>query len=138
MGEWLAGTGSGTYTVDGEQAEIEVQFENLVPNGVYTLWCAHINAPPNFTIVDEPCGAQDGSQNTIVADEQGQATFNLTLDKLPDTNEETTRAIAAAYHSDGQTHGFYPGRFGYDSHVQILAFIPAPDDTAWQTISGGQ
>lgn len=135
MGEWLAGTGSGTYTIDGDQAEIEIQFEKLVPNGVYTLWCAHINVPPHFTIVDEPCGVQDGSQNRMVADANGQASFKLTLDKLPDTTEETVRVIAAAYHSDGETYGFYPGDFGLNTHVQILAFLPAPDDTAWQTVS---
>lgn len=138
MGEWLAGTGSGTYTVDGNQAELNLEFEKLVSNGVYTLWCAHINIPPNFTIVDEPCGAQDGSQNKMVADGQGKANFKLTLDKLPDTTEETVRVIALAYHSDGETYGFYPGRFGYDTHVQIVAFLPTPDDATWQIISEGR
>lgn len=135
MGEWLAGTGSGTYTVIDDKAEIDVSFENLVPNGVYTIWCAHINVPPHFTIVDEPCGVQDGSENTVIADAAGKANFNLTLDKLPDTTEETIRVIAAAYHSDGETYGFYPGDFGLNSHVQILAFIPGPEDTAWQAVT---
>ena len=138
MGEWLAGTGSGTYTVGGDEAEIDLQFENLAPNGVYTVWCAHINVPPNFTIVDEPCGVQDGSQNVFTADAQGQADFNITLDKLPATTEETIRVIAAAYHSNGETYGFYPGRFGYDTHVQILAFLPAPDAPDWQVVAEGQ
>ncbi|MDX1523787.1 MAG: hypothetical protein R3264_19325, partial [Anaerolineae bacterium] len=134
MEAWLAGTGRGTYTVGSQQAEIDLTFENLVPNGVYTIWCAHIFAPPEFQIVDEPCGNADGSQNTVVTDGAGNAEFNLTLKPLPDTSDKVTRVIAAAYHSDGKTYGSYPGDFGLNSHVQILAIIPSPEDTAWRTV----
>lgn len=135
MDEWLAGTATGTYTVTGDEAQIDLSFEKLVPNGVYTVWCAHINVPPNFSIVDEPCGAADGSQNVFTAGADGKAEFNLSVDALPDTTDETIRVIAAAYHSDGKTYGSYPGDFGLNSHVQILAFIPEPEDTAWQIVT---
>ena len=135
MGEWLAGTGTGTYTVAGDEAGIDLKLESLVSNGVYTIECASINTPPNFSYIDKPCGAEDGSQNTIIADAEGRADFHLTIKPLPDSSAEAVQVIAVTYHSDGRTYGAYSGDFGLNSHVQILAFIPMPENAAWQTLS---
>ena len=123
--QWLAATGSGTYTVNESEAELALNFQNLVPNGVYTLWCSRLTFPPNPKIVDRPCGAADGSQNALKADNNGSATFNLTLSPLEQSSKETASVIALAYHSDGQTYGADPGEFGYKTHVQIFFLVPA-------------
>ncbi len=127
MGEWLAASGQGTYSVTGDRAKIDLTFENLVPNGVYSVWCSRVSFPPNVEIVDKACGTEDGSQNTFIADAEGNAHFELELATLPASSPETSSVIAMAYHSDGQTYGAYPGDFGLNSHVQIAAMIPVPE-----------
>jgi hypothetical protein len=136
MGEWLAGNGSGTYTVYGEKTELDLSFEKLVPNGVYTLWCVTITAPPSFRIVDIACGNPYGTENTVIADADGNAQVRLTTTTMPDAGEGFLPAVVLAYHSDGNVYDEFPGDFGLNSHVQILAFVPGPDDAAWQDLSG--
>jgi hypothetical protein len=135
MGEWLAATGSGTYTVSGRETELNLAFEKLVPSGVYTLWCATISVPPSYRIVDIACGNPYGTDNTFIADAQGNAQITLTTSTMPDAGEGYMPVVALAYHSDGNVYGEFPGDFGLNSHVQILAFVPAPGDPAWTTIS---
>ncbi len=127
LGEWLSATGQGTYTVTGNRAQIELTFENLVPNGVYTVWCVRVTYPPNGNVVDKPCGAADGTENNFTADAQGNARFALELAALPPSSAETSTNIAIAYHSDGKTYGGYAGDFGLNSHVQLAAPIPVAE-----------
>lgn len=124
--QWLGATGAGTYTVTGDNAELNLTFTNLVPNGTYTVWCSRITLPPNVNIVDKPCGAPDGSENAFTADAAGNTIFNLKLKPLEESTKETVTAIALAYHSDGKTYGAAPGDFGLNSHVQIAFLIPPP------------
>ena len=125
LGEWLAASGSGTYIVNGSNAIMDFRFANLVENGVYTVWCSRLTFPPNVNIVDKPCGAENGSQNTFVADKDGEVAFNLALETLPQSTEETVTLIALAYHSDDSTCGSSPCDFGLNSHVQIFSIVPA-------------
>jgi hypothetical protein len=127
LGEWLAASGQGSYTVIGDRAKIELTFEKLVPDGIYTVWCSRVSFPPNIEIVDKPCGAADGTQNIFTADAQGNARFELELAALPPSSAETASVIAIAYHSDGQTYGAYPGDFGLNSHVHLAASIPVAE-----------
>jgi hypothetical protein len=127
MGEWLSASGTGSYVQRGNAATIDLTMENLVPNGVYTVWCSRVSYPPNVAIVDKACGAEDGSENSFSADEQGRAQFNLTMPALAASTAETGSVIAIAYHSDGQTYGAYPGDFGRNSHVQIVGMVPAAE-----------
>ncbi len=124
--EWLTGTGSGTYTLDGNQATLEVSFQNLVPDGVYTVRCGLFTAQAGFAVVDLPCGAVDGSHNGFQVDAQGNATFSLTMSALPANTGETFSDFAVAYHSDDQSHGISPGGFGLNSHVQLFISAPPP------------
>lgn len=126
LGEWLAATGSGKYTVAGNNAFLSLKFQHLVPNGVYTMWCSQVKLPPRPVITDYPCGKPDGSQNTLHANARGNATFNLALSPLSPSTEKTLTVLALAYHSDGQTHGANPGPFGSATHVQIFSALPAP------------
>lgn len=124
--QWLAGTGTGTYLVNGDSAELDITLQNLVPNGTYTVWCSRITFPPNVAIVDKPCGAEDGSENIFQTDEEGNATFSLTMNPLEPSTQETASVIAVAYHSDGKTYGPIPGDFGLVTHVQLFYLLPAP------------
>lgn len=123
LGQWLAAGGSGVYTRQGDRATLDIQVENLIPEGVYTVWCSRVSFPPNIEVIDKPCGAADGSQNTLIADENGAAHWTLEFPALPASSAETVTVVALAYHSDGQTYGEYPGDFGSRSHVQIFAPI---------------
>lgn len=105
MEEWLAETGHGAYTVTGDQAELDLAFEELAPNAVYTVWCAVIHLPPDFKIVDEPCGAVTGSENTFATNPRSKAKFHLHLLALPDSTAEVLKSISNSYHSDGNTYG---------------------------------
>lgn len=122
--QWLAATGSGTYSVSGDAAELKLSFRNLVPNSTYTLWCVIDSTVPNTSPQLLPCGASDGSQNVFKIDAQGNGAFSLTMKALPETTKEHPVVIAAAYHSDGKTHGANPGDFGLNSHVQLVFEIP--------------
>ena len=135
--QWLAATGSGTYSVNGDTAELKLSFQNLVPNGTYTLWCVIDSTAPNTSPQILPCGASDGSQNVFKADAQGNDAFNLTMKALPATTKEHPVVIAPAYHSDGKTHGANPGDFGLNSHVQLIFEIPPSAPPATLPKTGG-
>jgi len=127
LGEWLAGEGAGTYTVTDGKATLDLTFTDLVPNGVYTLWCSRVTLSPIPNIVDLPCGEIDGSTNAFTADADGNATVaNLAVQTFNDSTETTVNVIAVAYHSDGNTYGPKPGEFGLNSHVQLAFIVPAP------------
>ncbi len=128
--KWLSASGFGIYSVDGVNAKLDLSLKDLVPNGVYTVWCSRITFPPNANIVDKPCGAEDGSENSFKADDKGTASFNIKLKPLEPSTTETASIIAIAYHSDGQTYGANPGDFGLNSHVQIFFLMPEPTTKA--------
>ena len=130
LGQWMSASGIGIYSVDNENAELELSFKNLVANGVYTLWCSRITFPPEPKIVDKPCGAEDGSQNSLTSDAKGIGSFSLKLNPLEASTKETASMIALAYHSDGKTYGASPGDFGLNSHVQIFFLMPVPTSNA--------
>jgi len=128
LGDWLSATGEGTYLVssDGSEAEIDFTAQNLIPNGVYTVWCSRIKMPPDPVVTDFPCGALDGSENVVTADENGNLTYTVTTEPLQASTDEEVAVIALAYHSDGETYGEEPGPFGSVTHVQIFWMMPAP------------
>jgi hypothetical protein len=137
LGEWLAATGSGTYSCRKGSGHVQATFKNLVPNGLYTMWYA-VAAKPHmgcvdcpFATLDLPVGAADGSQSPFTADASGNASFDAKFTpclQLGSGNLMTMLAIA--YHSDGNTYGPTPGPMGYVSHVQL--FVGLPEDGAWE------
>lgn len=122
--QWLMAKGTGTYTVDGDTAILDLIFEGLMPEGVYTVWCSRLTFPPNPQIVDRPCGAEDGSQNSFTAFKNGAGEFKLTMKPMEESTQQTASVFALAYHSDGKTYGVSPGDFGLNSHVQLFFMIP--------------
>jgi WD40 repeat protein/serine/threonine protein kinase len=127
LGEWLSAIGRGSYTVNGSKATATMVFDKLVPNGLYTLWCVEIHTPPEPTMVERPCGAPDGSQNTFTADANGHAEVTIEIDAFPPSTERVFYSIALAYHSDGLTHGPSVGRHGLNAHAHIFYDFVAPD-----------
>ena len=130
--QWLDASGIGIYSADGENAQLELSLQKLVPNGVYTVWCSRLKMPPEPMIEDFPCGAANGSENMFKSDSQGNAAFNLKLKTLPLSTNETSEVLAIAYHSDGQSHGASPGEFGMNSHVQLFFMIPEQAGNKYQ------
>jgi hypothetical protein len=128
LGEWFAASGGGTYScVDGE-GELSLTFENLVPNGVYTMWHDFFVWPPTDPFIgtyDLPLGARDGSENVFTADADGNAVFERTFQPcLQLSGEYLLSELAIAWHSDGNTHGHEPGEFSTATHVQMFVILP--------------
>ena len=126
MRDYLGARGSGTYTLEGDMATVDLWFDRLIPNGVYTLWCSTLTIPPEFSIVDKPCGSEDGSENNFTANEHGELPINMSFPALDFPTETTRSVIAIAWHSDGETYGEHPGDFGTVTFVPLRAIlIPA-------------
>jgi WD40 repeat protein len=126
LARWLEAAGRGTYTVNGNRAQIDLTLENLIPNGVYTLWCSEFNFPPVAQIVERPCGAPDGSENVFGADAAGSAEITVEIDAFPPSTKERAYVIAVAYHSDGQTYGPVAGDHGRNLHIPLIYEFRAP------------
>lgn len=130
LGEWLAATGTGTYTVEGDTAVLDMSFENLVPEGVYTIWCLELNFAEMAITEELPCGDRDGSENEFMADEDGSGGIIIEIEPLPPSTEDIIYEVALAYHSDGQTYGERAGEFGHNVHVQLVYDFLPPDSDA--------
>lgn len=123
---WVSAEGRGTYTVQGDQAQLDLEFANLVPNAVYTMWCNTATLIPEYNVTSEaPCGVPDGSENTFITDADGNGRISVSTMILPPFSDEYVFNLAAAYHSDGQTYGERAGEFGKNVHVQLFYdFMP--------------
>lgn len=125
LGEWISAFGTGTYTQKGVKVDLDLHFENLMSNGVYTLWCSSFMFPSFEAIYERPCGAPDGSENKFIADETGTGDIQVVIDAFPPSTDTVIYEIAVAYHSDGQTHGPTVGDFSKNAHVHLIYdFLP--------------
>ena len=129
LGDWLSAKGTAQYSEENGSGRLVAEFEGLVPNGVYTMWhffMAAEGTEPFIGTFDLPVGKTDGSQSVFVADAEGRAIFDQTLEPgLQLSGEQLAAGIAIAWHSDGQTYGVLPGEFGYKSHLHLFAGLPA-------------
>ena len=140
LGEWLDAHGTATYACRGGVGHVKAEYENLVPNGVYTMWYAlllklHLGcADCPFAGLAMPLGDPSGSQNVFVGDASGNADFEAYFTPcLGLGNDQIAAVLAIAYHSDGKTYGSNPGpggiAMGWVSHTQLMAMLP--DEGAW-------
>ncbi|WP_377192990.1 hypothetical protein [Ruegeria meonggei] len=129
LGEWFAAKGGGSYSCDNGVGIVDLTFENLVPNGVYTIWHDFMVWPPTKPFIgtyDLPFGARDGSENIIVANDDGRADFKRTISPcLQFSGEHLAADLGLAWHSDGKTYGPLPGEFSTVTHVQMYVALPA-------------
>lgn len=128
LGEWFAAKGSGTYTCKSGVGTVDFAFENLIPNGVYTMWHDFMVWPPTEPFIgtyDLPFGARDGSENTFVSAADGSAIYQRTISPcLQLTGEHLLADLGLAWHSDGKTYGPLPGEFSTVTHVQMYVTLP--------------
>ncbi|WP_300010511.1 hypothetical protein [uncultured Roseobacter sp.] len=128
LGEWFAAKGNGTYTCENGVGKVDFSFENLVPDGVYTMWHDFMVWPPTDPFIgtyDLPFGARDGSENVFVAKADGSAEFIRTISPcLQLTGEHLMADLAVAWHSDGKTYGPLTGEFSTVTHVQMYVGLP--------------
>ncbi len=128
LGEWLSGTGRGEYTCSDNEGKLDIRFDNLAPNGVYTLWHFFMADPPTEPFSGAlalPVGARDGSQAGFRADAHGKARFERSFKPcLQMSGEHLTAGLATAYHSDGQTYGPLPGEYATRSHIHMILMLP--------------
>ena len=128
MSAWIAATGQGTYRQEGANAEVHLQFDDLVPDGIYTLWCVAL-VFPTFELIEEfPCGAPDGADNNFTTDATGHGEIQLTMDAFPPSSNEIIYELAIAYHSDGLTYGPVVGERGKNAHVQMIYDFLPPEE----------
>ena len=124
--EYVAATGRGTYTLRGSRAEVEIMLDNLVADGLYSVWC-NILRFDQAIIEEYPCLAPDDSEYIFSADEAGQAEVHMNIATFPPSTQDTVYEIAIAYHSDGQTHGDSIGAHGLNAHGQLFFDFLPPD-----------
>jgi hypothetical protein len=128
LGEWFGAEGRGTYTCENGEATIDVAFDGLAPDGVYTMWHFFMAAPPTDPFIgtyDLPMGSRDGAESVFNADSEGRAHVERTIKPcLQLSGEHLMAGLAIAYHSDGNTYGAEPGDFGLNSHVQMFLGLP--------------
>ncbi|MGI9354474.1 MAG: hypothetical protein ACR2PF_04840 [Rhizobiaceae bacterium] len=129
LGEWLSASGTASLTCSDGKGTLSAEFQNLVPNGVYTMWNFFAGQQlAKFHTYDLPVGAPDGSEAAFTADEKGHAIYEVSFEPcLQGTTPQLMAGLAIAYHSDGKTHGYEPGPMGNKSHVQLFTAIPPAD-----------
>lgn len=128
LGDWFAAKGTGTYTCVNGEGHVKVNFENLVPNGLYTMWHDFAVWPPTDPFkgfYDLPFGARDGSENAFRADASGSADFDRKITPcLQLSGEQLISELAIAWHSDEKTYGPDTGEFSTNTHVHL--YVPLP------------
>ncbi len=128
LAEWLSGNGAATIDCDGTVGSISAEFENLVPNGLYTMWQFWMGMPlpAHFATYDLPVGARDGSQSVFTADAEGKALYTASFEPcLQGSGSQLGAGLAIAYHSDGKTYGYEPGSMGDKTHIHLFAMLPS-------------
>jgi len=124
MAEWMTASGTGTYVINDSEVLLDAQFENLVPNSVYTTWCIRMNLPLDMPDI-KPCGSSDGTENWFTSSELGIGNVAIKLDQPFEPSTKDVRSmIAIVFHSDGNTYGPSPGAMGKNAHMQLVYEFP--------------
>ncbi len=135
--EWRTATGSATVSCDGGTTIYSLEFTNLIPNGVYTLWNAilnkHLEPTEGIDFSEDISGMGalgDGSSNILIASESGEAAIEVSVlsgfmtmfgSHPPCAIGNSPGLILVMnYHIDGKTYGDYPGPDSQDvAHMLV-------------------
>ncbi|MGI9390325.1 MAG: hypothetical protein ACR2O1_09740 [Boseongicola sp.] len=130
LGSWLSATGEASYDCREGKGEFSAKFDNLVPNGLYTMWIFFAGqSMAEFRTFDLPMGAPDGSESSFTADPKGHAEYGISLEAcLQGTGPQLLAGLAIAYHSDDATHGYEPGPMGNKSHIHLFTVLPSDSE----------
>jgi len=137
LGEWQAVRGEAHISRIPGGTELTLDVSGLVPNGVYTAWSAFFTESP-FIVPNAvgfgAAGKNDGSEGTLIADENGTATYTVEVPpgplsvrgEAPDyvLDGHAAYLVSGAYHIDSQTHGAVPGPNSVGAFS--ATFIPEP------------
>lgn len=130
--DWLKAKGTAECSCEGGWGTVKANFENLMPNAVYTLWHAFMakdNKKHFIGTFDLPVGLRNGSQSIFKTNDQGNARLELTFPNcLQLTDSQLMSMLAVAWHSDEKTYGETPGPFGQVTHIQLFAVFPDQDN----------
>lgn len=133
FGDWIGATGSAQYIKHANGTdEAHLSFQNLRPDGIYTLWCVLTWLPPNEGAFELPCGSPDGSQASFEADADGNLDAHIIMSAMPYATDEMLSGLCLAYHSDGETHGHVVGEYGKNAHVHLCIDVPMEDSELWE------
>lgn len=132
FGDFIGASGAVTYTKGLVKDHFQLEAANLVPNAVYTMWCVFTWTPPIADGKEWPCGAPDGSDSVFQSTAEGTLSVERTIPLMPYSTDTRFSSLCLAYHSDGETHGFDPGEYGKNTHVQICWDVPFADSELWQ------
>jgi len=117
LGQWMKARAQLTiHCTAAGPATASATFRKLIPNGMYTVWGSWSTVALPGTpraVVPIPFG---GAPNSLVADHEGNATFQrefaaCPLDPVPDAVGSKLLFVALVYHSDGVLFGASPGPF---------------------------
>lgn len=134
FGEWLEASGSVEYVKYANGLDsFTMDFQNLRPNGIYTLWCVLSWSPPNPAGFEIPCGSPDGSQSVFHADADGNLNASLLMSAMPYSIPGRASVLCLAYHSDGETYGHRVGSYGENAHIHLCFDVPSEDSDLWET-----
>lgn len=142
LGEWLKARGhvridlanfdeaQGAFT----HANIELTFENLLPESVYTVWAVRPRNAPSAIQTIRPV-APLGIPNVFRTDTDGAASISFNVrnpfpDPATDTYGRRIAGLNIVFHSDAQNWGACFGRFGAgtDVHAHLSSFVDGTND----------
>jgi hypothetical protein len=122
LAEWKQAKGEAVIKCGQKGTHVALQLTGLIPHGVYTVWVAVFESPgltPDFThmIGVGALGAPDGSQNTIVASEDGEGELSVFhpsgalsyFGSAGCLTDEFEVLLWVPLHLNGQTSGGVPG-----------------------------
>lgn len=116
--DWLTATGEvSVLEVNPDSYTVKVEANNLVPDGLYTLWWV------NKKLIGMDMGPAGGlNANEFRADGEGNATTTISV---PANNNY--QMLVAAYHADDLTHGEMPGEMGEVTFGHLKGDFPRPN-----------
>lgn len=126
-GEFATAAGTTVVTCEGDGTFVTIEADGLQPGGVYTGWLAFFDAPGfraaglETVAAISALGPSDGSEATLIADENGEATADIFVPAgaagIPMGRDFDIPAclldvlevhVVLAYHWDGNTCGPSP------------------------------
>jgi len=123
LGEFNTVSGKADITCTDYGTNVAMQFQGLIPNGVYSIWVLTFKLPGFHGTFDNligngALGSIDGSENAFIASSAGTASLSVTthaeslslfgsVDNCLFSEYEVY--LAVAYHLDNLTHGGTPG-----------------------------
>jgi hypothetical protein len=123
LGEWRQVDGMASVKCLGTETHVVIHFTGLIPKGLYTVDVVTFKAPGfDGTLANligvGALGPNDGSENSVVASESGEANLSVMHPDGPLSLvgkvggcllDQVAFQLVGIYHLDGMSHGPVPG-----------------------------